>query len=102
MCQAIFFANSVNGVELQIAELVFRIYNICSCIRLRHHPRQRSGSEDEHSSVNGSSFTSVNVVVLDIGNPSSGDGDVVLEFGNPSSGDGQACRMRFDGGILIA
>ena len=84
-----FFANSVNGVELQIADLVFRIYNICStCIRLRHHPRQRSGSEDELSSVNGSFFTSVNVVVLDIG--------------NPSSGDGQACRMRFDGGILIA
>ena len=44
----------------------------------------------------------MNVVVLDIGNPSSGDGDVVLDIGNPSSGDGQACRMRFDGGILIA
>ena len=44
----------------------------------------------------------MSVVVLDIGNPSSGDGDVVLDIGNPSSGDGQACRMRFDGGILIA
>ena len=49
----------------------------------------------------------MSVVVLDIGNPSSGDGDVVLDIGNPSSGDGQACRMgscrmRFDCGILIA
>ena len=43
----------------------------------------------------------MNVVVFDIGNPSSGSGDghVVLDVGNPSSGDGQACRIP---GILVA
>ena len=62
-----------------------------------HSTQASSSSSDEHSS-----FTWVSVVVLDIGNPSSGDGDVVLDIGNPSSGDGQACRTGFDGGILIA